>query len=309
MKRLAVIFGLLWLATGLYVVPANERAVVRRCGRLVREDDGRVALRPSGLHADLPWPLSRVDRVNVREVRTMTVGAPAGGDAVADILFGQGDRPADQYLTGDRNILDVQLAVQYRVSERDAADYLFRGEEPERRLRWLAESAAADEFARHGVDEVYPAGLSSLRERLTARVREAAERERLGLVVEEVTVRDVAPPLPVKASFLDVVNARADRERAVQSALADAQRRREEARAEARTLRNAALKQREELLAEARGSASRFEQLLGATTAAERPLTLQRLYWETLADVLENLRGQVYLDTGQPIDLSILPPR
>ena len=61
-----------WLVSGFYIVQGNQQGVVRRFGRLVRNDAGRVQISPSGLRWDLPWPLAQVDRVNTHEVRTLT---------------------------------------------------------------------------------------------------------------------------------------------------------------------------------------------------------------------------------------------
>ena len=94
-----------YLSTGLYTIPANEKGVVRRFGRVV------TPLRSSGLHVDLPWPLTRVDRVNFNEVRTLSLG-----EIEADpnfLLATSAARPAT-FLTGDKNLLLLKLnAVPY----------------------------------------------------------------------------------------------------------------------------------------------------------------------------------------------------
>ena len=65
-----------WLISGFYIVRGNEQAVVRRFGALVRNAGGGVEIYSSGLRWDLPWPLARIDRVNTREVRTLTMAGP-----------------------------------------------------------------------------------------------------------------------------------------------------------------------------------------------------------------------------------------
>ena len=102
MRRPALLLFLAWLATSVYVVPANERAVVRRCGRLVRDADGVVALRASGLHVDWPWPFSRVDRVNVQEVRTLSVGPSFEREEPADVFL-----PANETRPRNRRLCAV----------------------------------------------------------------------------------------------------------------------------------------------------------------------------------------------------------
>src|SRR5262245_41924883 len=114
MRRLALIAVLvvLWLASGLFIVRGNEPGVVRRFGRIVSTPSGQAALRGSGLHWDLPWPLALVDRVNFHEIRTISLGE-AESDDIADGGFLKAFNPADrsQFLTGDKNILHVKIDV------------------------------------------------------------------------------------------------------------------------------------------------------------------------------------------------------
>lgn len=309
MKKWLVTIGILgWLATGVFLVSANQVAVVTRCGRVVRNEAGQVALWPSGIHYDWPWPIAQVQRVNVQQVRSLTIGAALRTSDIGDqLVLPMMQQSGDQYLTGDKNILEVQLAVQYRVSAEHADQFLFAAVDPVGQLERLVTTAATDQFSTSNVDFVYPLGLSDLQDRLTQAVRIAVDDAGIGLDVDDVTLTDVAPPLAVQASFLDVVNARADRDRYVQAAQTAAEQRTEQAKAEALELRNLALQDRDRRLAEAEGTAARFRHIIDVVADEDRQMTLQRLYWETVADVFSQLRGQVILDTGQPVDLNLLP--
>src|ERR1700675_2095684 len=85
-----------YLARGFYIVWGNEMGLVRRCGKADR------ALVAGGLHVDLPWPFIRIERVNVHELRTITVGI-AAGDAFAGAGFLQelNLERQGEFLTGD----------------------------------------------------------------------------------------------------------------------------------------------------------------------------------------------------------------
>src|SRR2546430_11563286 len=104
--RYLIALGLLtYGATGIYQVGPDERAVVRRFGRVVA--------RPGpGLGVGLPWGIDRVDRVPVRTVRQLRVGydPDAAGDSTT---------PVGQMLTGDQNLVNVQLVVDYAIGEAD----------------------------------------------------------------------------------------------------------------------------------------------------------------------------------------------
>jgi membrane protease subunit HflK len=238
----------MYLVGGFYIVRGNETALVRRFGRLVRNDTGRAVLKMSGLHYDLPWPLARIDRVNLNELRTLTIGN-AETDEIDGTSFLQSVSSAgrSQFLTGDKNILNLQLSVQYRVSEASADDFLFASRSPERRLQRLAEATAADLISRSGVDFVHPLGLGQLREMLTVRTRRLAEQHRLGIDVEEVTINAVYPPVRVKADFLDVANARADKQKYINAAAAYAEQQLAAARGESQRTRDSANIYRQEL--------------------------------------------------------------
>lgn len=297
-----------WFATGLFLVSANEVAIVKRCGRIVRNDNGQVTLWPSGIHFDWPWPISQVQRVNVQQVRSLTVGASLRNANFDDQLVLPMMVPTgDQYLTGDKNILEVQLTVQYHISADHADQFLCHAVDPVGHLELLVKSQATERFSTNNVDSIYPLGFAELQDRLTSEVRVAARNAEIGVEVDEVTLADVAPPLAVQASFLDVVNARADRERYVQTAETAGEQRVEQAKAEAANLRNLALQDRDRRLATAEGNAARFRQIIEAVSNDDREMTLQRLYWETVANVFGQLKGQVILDTGQPVDLNLLP--
>ena len=299
-----------YLASGFYIVRGNEQALVRRFGK------ARLPLVAGGLHYDLPWPFSQVDRVNVNEVRTITVGmAPAeafdGAGFLRDVNL---DREAE-FLTADKNILNVQVNVHYAVA--DPLKFLFESQTPETGLKLLAESLVTDAIARSSVDYVHPLGLNELRMLLSQTIREAAAARPWGVAVEDVTITGVLPPVEVKAAFLDVSNARAERERLINQEQSRAERQVSAARATAQQTLDRAEVDRNARVESARGSADRFLKVIAefdraspstpqSRTAARRA-AMQRALAKTLEDLLPRLAGKVLLDTQQPADLTIFP--
>lgn len=305
-----------YLASGFYVIKGNEKGVVRRFGRVLTHPGGTVALRGSGLHYDLPRPFAAVDRVNLNEVRTLTIGTAELEDATGTgFLRSPASTRQSQFLTGDKNILNLQMTVQYRISQTNPERFLFATESPERRLRCLAESAAADLISRSGVDFVHPLGLDELREMLTSQTRELAEQYRLGLTVEEVVINAVYPPVQVKAAFLDVSNARADKDQYINEAHAYAEQRLAAARAQERQVLDQAEIYRQQVVETARGQADSFTKIVAQfqreeqdgihSYAQARQMAMRRLYIETMESVLRKVAGKVLLDSGKPVDLTI----
>ena len=135
------------------------------------------------------------------------------------------------------------------------------------------------------------------------------------MVIEEVSFDEITPPVEVKADFLDVANARAEREQFIQMALSSADQRHRSAEAEVREIRDAALSEARETRQAAQGSAARFLQIIREfqepdspetkNRSAARRLALERYYYQTVAEILERVQGKVFLDTGQPVDLTI----
>ena len=208
MRRFWIIASVLlagYLVTGFYVVRGNEKVAVHRFGRVVRTAEGRVSLAGSGLHYALPWPCSAIERINLNEVRTLSIGmAEIAEPGAGGFLRSLDSENQSQFLTGDKNILHLQINTQYRLAEPMVDDFLFRSAAPEQHLERIVEGVATELIARSGVDFVHPLGQVELNALLTLGVRRIADEQRLGLDVDDVAINAVYPPILVKSYFLDV---------------------------------------------------------------------------------------------------------
>lgn len=295
--------------TGFYSVPGNEKAVVRRFGKLV------TPLQPSGLHYDWPYPFTRIDRVNFAAVQTIAMGGSTTVDG--DSRLGPPNASPRSLLTGDQNLLQVQAQVLYRPSEDNIGDYLFAQTSPNERLTHLAEAVLVDLISRSGVDFAHVRGLSELNERLTSRLRLAVAEQRLGLDIEQAVIERVEPPVRVKAEFLDVSNARAEQARALQDARTWAEQKASQAKSERQRLIDGAKADRRARFAAAQGSADRFRHLvaqmhaeadrLGSDYTQVRQLMVQRMSWQTLRDIWPKIRKKAIVDGDCPVDVSVFP--
>ena len=307
-RRLATFFGVLmaYMTTGFFTVPADEVAVVRRYGRVI------FPARSSGLHYDLPWPLSRIERVHLNASRTLSLGKTMGGPKAT---LQPESSTSDTFLTGDKNLLQLRVVVQYRISEEFLFNWLYASDRPEQRLRLLVESAVSDLVSRCGVDFVHTQGLAELNERLLLSVQEQEVRQRIGCELEQVTIDRAEPPTRVKADFLDVSNARADLARSINDAHAYAEQKRAESEADARQFVDSAAQDRRAKISVAKGVGDRFialvEQIRQDAVSGDREydssrlLTMNRLYLETLREVFSRAKSKVVLDGQQPTDVVI----
>jgi len=306
----------LYLVTGFYVVRGNEQALVRRFGKADR------ALVAGGLHFDLPWPLCRIERVNVNELRTLSIGIAAteGFDGGGFLLNADRERRgldrAGEFLTGDKNILNLQVNVHYAIN--DPHQFLFGCKSPETGLKLLAESLVTENVGESSVDYVHPLGLNELQNLLTEAARRAVEREPWGLSVDRVTIAGVLPPVEVKAAFLDVSNARAERDRVVNQELSRAEKLMAASRATAGQLADRAQADRLTRVESARGAADRFTRIVeqfclesgsdGAMYDDVRGAAMQRLWSSALEELLPKLARKILVDPSQPVDLMLFNP-
>ena len=306
-KLLLVVVVAVYAASGLYIVKGNEQGVVRRFGRFA------PYLVSSGLHYDWPWPFARVDRVNVNQTRTLAVGWGSSDAAEPTLLAADNPSRRGEFLTGDKNILHLLLHVHYRIADPQA--YLTAAVSPEEQLRLLAERETTEAVAASGVDFLHPAGVNALRDVLTRRLSESVRRGHFGLEVEDVTVSELQPPARVKRAFLEVANARAEKERLISEAHADAERRVAQARAESGRLLDRAESDHRQAVEEARGAAERFTALAAelpapdAKNAIDRRRAFRRFYWQALEEILPRLSRQVFVDGQKAVDFTVGPER
>jgi modulator of FtsH protease HflK len=310
------VLSLAWLVTGVYVVGTDEVAVVRVFGNAQRDEAGNIELKPSGLYFHLPWPLTSIDRVRINESRTLVVGTPEIDNLDSSEFLAQID-PARQseLLSGDKNILNVQINLQYRISRERIDEWLFQSTVGEQRLRLLAGSVLADVVMRCGVDFVHTLGHAEIRRQVLARIRELSHSAKLGVEVDDVTVASVTPPVRVKSEFVDVMNARADRETYIQRARAYGEQKKADADATRRQTQDQATAYARQTTEAARAEATSFDRLiqeleLAAATGPMsyeqvRQMALRRQYVDTISDVYRRVAGKVLLDSGQPVDLTI----
>lgn len=295
---IAALAAVAYLATGLYIVQPDECAIVRRFGRALDQPVGE------GLHCDLPWGLSVVDRVKVDERRQVAISASW---EAADPFELPAPIARGEYLTGDQNLVHVSLAVQYAISDPKA--YLFASADVERTIASLAESHATTLAAGRSIDEILLAPQSGLGVPLVQKLADSLRDYGLGVRIENVNVTRLAAPQEVADAFNDVLKARSDREKRLHDAKSYQARVAQEALAQVQQQTNDALAHQSRRLAEASSQAQRFADLVAAYRQATHPAgATHRMLLEVLEESLPKLR-KVLVTNGsndEPIDLSIM---
>lgn len=253
------IIGLLvWLASGFYIVNPAERGVVTRFGKLHH-------VTTEGPRWHLPAPIEAATKVNVDNIRTSTYKG--------------------LMLTRDENIVDINVAAQYRVG--DAVDYLFNVRAPDATLRDALISAVREVIGRSEMDFVLREGRSEIAERTRQLLQSVLDDYGTGLIVTSVNLQDAQPPEPVQAAFDDATKAREDKQRIINEAQAYANSVLPQARGAAARILEEGQAYQAERVAAAEGESDRFLALL--TEYRQAPdVTRERLYLETMERVLAN---------------------
>ncbi len=272
---LALVLVIILLASGVYKVGPGEIGVVRTFGRETNK-------RGPGLRFRIPL-VQKVDVVNVEQIRRLEVG------------FREKEPHIDeaQMITGDANILEVQMIVQYRVI--DPTLFLFRLRDPDETLRASAEVALRGVVGRTSIDDVITTGREKVQEETREWLQNLMDGYDSGIRVTEVKLQAVDAPDAVRDAFHEVVRAREEKEKLINQAMgynADIIPR---ARGEVRKIVREAEGYREQRVLEAKGDSEKFDATYAEYKKAER-VTRKRLYLESMERILAKTPHKVVID-------------
>ncbi len=288
----------LWLLSGIYIVRPDEQGVVRRFGKAVR-------ITEPGPHYRLPWPVEKVDKPKVQQVRRIEIGFETiSPGPPARYRF----HPEESLmLTGDEQIIDAQIIVQYKI--RDAAKYLFNVrylEGPQGTIKDAAEVALRQVVGQRPIDDVL------IKEKLHVEIDIRTVLQGIidgydsGIRIIEVKLQTVQPPKEVAAAFSDVVSAKEDKDRLIQEAEGYREDIIPKARGQARSIVLEAEGYREERIRRAQGDAEKFLAVLKEYQKAE-DVTRKRIYLETMEKVLPGIKKFVIDSEVGDAVLQLLP--
>ncbi len=263
-----------YLATGLCVIQPDEEGVVRRFGKAVR----RV---PPGIHYRLPHPVERLSRLKTKEIKRMSVGF-----RIIDQIQGRSPSGEEtQFLTGDENIINLQMMIQYAVS--DPVSFLFKAAAVPQMVRQAGEAALTETVGAMGVDDLLTARKLEVQECVKQQMQETLDGYGAGIRVLAAHLTDVSPSPEVADAFRDVASAREDRNRIVNEAYGYVSDILPRARGHAQKTLQEAEAYRADVINKANGDAERFLKAYQEYRKA-RSTTAVRLYLETIEKILSS---------------------
>jgi modulator of FtsH protease HflK len=272
---LGVIVGI-WLLTGFYQVDQAERAVIQRFGKYVQTTQ-------PGLNWRIPWPVDSKTVVNIARIDSFT--------------------DQTRMLTADENMVDINLAVQYRRT--DPKMYVFNVRDQEATLREVSESAIRETIGRSTLGEVLESGRQEIAARTKDLVQRTLNAYEVGIEVTSVNLQGVSVPEQVAPAQQDAIKAGKDKERFSLEAQTYANDILPKARGDASRRLQDAQGYRAQKIANSEGESERFSKLLNEYERAPA-VTRQRLYIETVQDVLANSK-KVVVDTKGSNNMLYVP--
>ena len=281
----------IWLLTGTFMVGPDEVGVVRTFG-----EHTRVA--QSGLNWHFPVPIETVNTPKVTEVKRIEIG-------FRTLRNGQYRTVEKEslMLTGDENIVDAEMIVQYKI--KDPVAYLFNIVEPELTVREAAEASLRTVVGRNKIDETLTTGKFTIQEETKFQLQSILDLYESGIHVVAVQLQDVSPPKEVIGAFKDVASAKEDKNRMVNQAEGYRNDIIPKARGEAEAMIRDAEGFRESRIKRAEGDAEKFTTILKEYQKAKN-ITEKRLYLETMEKVLPGIEKIIIPDKDSGNILNLL---
>ena len=296
-KITPVLIGILvvWLLTGIYIVGPDEVGVIRTFGEYTR-------VTQSGLNWKFPSPIETANTPKVTEVKRIEFG-------FRSLKNGQYRTVEKEslMLTGDENIVDAEMIVQYKI--KDPVQYLFNIVEPELTVREAAEASLRTVVGRNKIDETLTTGKFTIQEETKIQLQNILNKYESGIHVVAVQLQDVSPPKEVIGAFKDVASAKEDKNRMINQAEGYRNDVIPQARGEAEAMIRDAEGFRESRVKRAEGDATKFTTILKEYNKA-KSITEKRLYLETMEKVLPGIEKIIIpdKDSGNMLNLLNLNP-
>ncbi len=265
-----------WLLSGIYIVDEGWRGVVTQFG-------AKSTITLPGPHWRIPYPVERVEMINVEAIRTKTHNA--------------------QMLTKDENIISLSLSVQYNVS--DAQTYAYEVRNPDVTLKQALETAIREVVGAKDMDYILTEGRAEITSTTKSIMQEILNTYKTGLNVISVNLNEAQPPEQVQGAFSDAIKAREDEQRIINEANAYRNDVVPKARGDAKTMLEESEAYKTRVLKSSQGETARFLQLLTEYRKAPE-VTRDRLYIDMVEEVYTN-SPKIMVDIKDGNNLMYLP--
>jgi len=275
------------LSGSFYTIEPGERGVILRLGKF-------KTLTNPGLNFKIPFvdTLIKVDVETVRKqefgFRTVTPGQKT--------VYEKGGYGAESLvLTGDKNVIDVEWIVQYKVH--DPVNYLFKVKNTEQAVRDVSEKSIRRVMGNQDFDFALQ-NREVIEMSMSKDLQQTLDLYESGIKIVTVKLQDVNPPNAVKPAFNEVNEADQDMKRLVNEAEENYNRVIPKAKGSAKQILEEAYGYAVERVNLAKGETARFTNILAEYKGAKE-VTRRRMYLETMQKVLPKVDAIYLIDKDQ----------
>ena len=288
---LIVVALIIWLATGFYRVEPDEQGIELLFGKW-----NQVTTEP-GLHYFFPTPFGKTMTPKVESIRKINVGYRSASEL--GFSSNSSDRNVLEeslMLTGDQNIVDVHFTVLYKI--KDAGKFLFKLRNPETTVKDMSESVMREIVGQRDLEFLLTGGRQEVEQVVRSDLQDILDEYESGILVQSIQLQSVNPPALVIDAFDEVQRARQDKEKLVNEANSYLNKIVPNARGDAAKLVQEATAYKEQVIKQAEGVAQNFIDVYNSYKVTKY-VTRQRIYLETLTEVLEGPNKIILDSTGE----------
>lgn len=224
-----------------------------------------------GLHFHLPAPLE-----SHRLIQVETRNETRIGNTQDESLM----------LTQDENIVDIHFSIIWKVDTQNPENYVLNVRDPDTTVAMVGESVMREVVGKTRLQDIITTERDQVQQQVAEQTQTLLNEYRAGVQILQVQIGKADPPLPVIEAFNDVNVAEQDAETLTNQATQFANQIVPQARGTASRLQQEAEAYRDQIVADANGEAARFDQIYEEYRKAPR-VTRERMYLETMERVLE----------------------
>lgn len=265
---------IIWAASGFYTIKESDRGVVFRFGKYSHTVEPGLNWKPNFIEKVIP--------INVETIREQATNG--------------------MMLTSDENVIQVEINVQYRVT--DPAQYLFNVTNPDNSLRQAIDSAVRGIIGQSAMEQILTTKRAFIRDETQKELENTIRHYNMGITILDVNFQVARPPEAVKAAFDDVIAAREEEQKTIREAQAYRNEVLPLAKGNAQKLIEEATAYKSSVVFKAEGEVASFAKMLPEYRAAPQ-ITRERLYIETMERVLSNTRKVIVNDKSN--SMLVLP--
>lgn len=290
---LAAVFAL-WMGSGIYRVNSDELGIVMQFGKYNRTTT-------PGLNYHLPYPVEQVIIPSVTSVNKVEIGYR--GNAVenpsvrlakssisSDMAMGAGlpQNREGLMLSEDRNIVDIDFEVQWKIDASAPQKFLFNMRDPEGSIKAVGESAMREVIGRNKLDDILTTAQSQIAEDTKTIMQQIFNEYDAGVEIIAVNLSRPDVPQPVIDEFQDVKRAEQNKETAESVAEGYRNELLPKAKGEAAQMEQDALAYKAKVIADAQGDVARYNSIYKEYSMA-KDVTKRRMYLETMEAVMKDM--------------------